>query len=227
MIGLWAFIALGPTAILIKWGSASEIPQAAWLLLISIVVATALTSFGRVEELLLGPLRVKLREQISESQLLNTKLRKQALLNAQLLLSLVQRQGRIGGFSEEEKAAFLSDVLNEFDDLSDNERAHILEDWHRLVVFDIVGLILGGNLIPHGASNEQINQWRELREFGGDPSPRELRHYLLELGALTEERTELLEDLKFYLAQRRHRRPDFWLKHGQEDGKQIFVKEAS
>jgi hypothetical protein len=224
MAALWTFVAIGPTAIMLILGKGPDVPQAAWLLLVSVVVATALTKFGRVEELLLGPLRLKLREQISESQTLNDKLRKQALLNAQLLLSLVQRQGRLGGFTEHKKAAYLSEVLGEFDDLTDSERTQILRDWHRLVEFDIVGLILGGGTIPQGATGEQLNRWNELRKIDSNPSPEELRRFLTELGALDEERQALIDDLAYYGANGHHRRADFWLGHGYEDGKQIIVK---
>jgi hypothetical protein len=145
---------------------------------------------------------------VSELQLLAKAL-------AELSLSLVIRQGRIGGYSDDEQNQIKASVLGVLGKLgvAQTEIDSTMEEWHRVVEFDYAHHILGGSRIPNVKDPELHKEWRALRQggFSATASPDAVRSFLLKFGLLTSAREELLEDYEHYRETKVHRRPDIWL----------------
>jgi len=144
---------------------------------------------------------------VSELQLLATQV-------AELSLSLVKRQGRWGGYSDDEQDAIRTSVLGVLAKLRLPERTidSVLQEWHRVVEFDYSHHILGGSTIPDNAAPEVLAEWKALREGGlsNYPSPETLRTFLSKQEYMTTELEELIKDYEYYKVNRTHRRPDVW-----------------
>lgn len=144
---------------------------------------------------------------VSELHLLATQV-------AELSLSLVKRQGRWGGYTDDEQESIRSSVLAVLGKLGlpDGTNEKVLREWHRVVEFDYVGAILGGSHIPEGANNEETAEWKSLRRGGiaNYPSPSEVRAFLEKHRFITNEVEQRIQDYEFYIQNRTHRRPDEW-----------------
>ena len=144
---------------------------------------------------------------ISELQLLAAKI-------AELSLSLVKRQGRLGGYSDAEEDSIRDSMLSVLTKLglSENKIQSVLHEWHQCVDFDYTHLILGGHQIPDDPTSEVLEEWQALRKGGmtNIPSPQILRRFLSKHGYLTPKVNEHINDYEYYLQNRSHRRPDAW-----------------
>ncbi len=144
---------------------------------------------------------------VSELQLLATQV-------AELSLSLVKRQGRWGGYSDDEQDAIRTSVLGVLTKLGISEKSiqSVLREWHHVVEFDYSHFILGGSRIPENAPPEVLAEWKAMREGGltSFPSPESLRIFLSKYGYITSDIEELLKDYEYYCVNRSHRRPNVW-----------------
>jgi len=144
---------------------------------------------------------------ISELQLLAKQV-------AELSLSLVKRQGRWGGYSDDEQDAIRTSVLEVLAKLGLSKEAidSVLREWHHVDEFDYSHYILGGAHIPDDATPEVLAEWNALRKGGisNYPSPERLRAFLSKHGYLTTEIEDLIQDYEYYRAHRSHRRPEVW-----------------
>lgn len=149
---------------------------------------------------------------LSELQLLATQL-------AELSLSLVKRQGRLGGYSDVEEDEIRDSVLSVLAKLGLSQKAtqSVLREWHHIVKFDYSHYILGGNRNPENAPAEVLAEWRALREGGltSFPSPQTLKVFLSKHGYLTADIEERIKDYEYYLANLSHRRPKVWREREQ------------
>lgn len=94
------------------------------------------------------------REIVARAEIAVSELQLLAVQVAELSLSLVKRQGRWGGYSDDEQERIRSSVLGVLTKLgipSDQTQA-VLNEWHQIVEFDYTHHILGGSRIrttPH------------------------------------------------------------------------------
>jgi len=149
---------------------------------------------------------------VSELQLLATQV-------AGLSLSLVKRQGRLGGYSDVEQDAICASVLGVLAKLGLSQKAtqSVLREWHHFVEFDYSHYILGGGRIPEMAPAEVLDEWKALRKGGltSFPSPQTLKVFLSKHGYLTAEIEERIKDYEYYQANLSHRRPEVWREREQ------------
>lgn len=161
-----------------------------------------------------GGIEARTREVVARAETAVVELRILAEQLAELSLSLVKRQGRIGGYSDDEQESIQGSILDVLRKVGVPESTFpgILKDWHRLTEFDYAHHIMGGSLVPHGASTEVIAEWKQLRHRGIQhlPAPEEVREFLGKNDYLTPEVQELLHDYEHYRVHRTHRRPDVW-----------------
>ena len=140
---------------------------------------------------------------VSELQLLATQV-------AELSLSLVKRQGRLGGYSDDEQDAIRTSVLGVLAKLGLPEKStqSVLREWHHLVEFDYSHYILGGSHIPHNAPPEVLAEWKTMRTGGltSVPSPEELRTFLAKYGYLIAKIEDFIRDYEYYRVNGSHRR---------------------
>ena len=156
----------------------------------------------------------KTREVIEEAKITIKEMQNMVKLISTTELSLVMRTGRWGGYSDEEKEILKDNVLDILTQLniSKEEQEIVLVEWHKWIIFDYVNYILGGPTIPSGVSKYVINQWKQLRRRGinDKPTPDELTAFLQSSNCLTDKRKDLIEDYKYFIKYKKHRRPDEW-----------------
>ena len=144
---------------------------------------------------------------VSELQLLATQV-------AELSLSLVKRQGRWGGYTDDEQDAIRASVLSVLAKLGLPEKLtqSVLREWHHVVEFDYSHYVLGGSHIPDKAPPEVLAEWKAMRDGGlaSFPSPETIRTFLSKHGYLTSDIEEFIRDYEYYQVNRTHRRPEVW-----------------
>jgi hypothetical protein len=156
----------------------------------------------------------KTREVVQRAENAVRELHVLALQVAELTLSLAMRQGRWGGYSDDELTSMRQSVFDVLKKLgvSSNDSEIVLREWHMIVEHDYAAHILGGSTIPKDSSNEVLSEWKQVRGegFARYSSPREIRAFLEKYGFMTPELFELLNDYEFYRENRVHRRPEVW-----------------
>ncbi|MDR7377796.1 hypothetical protein J2X19_002475 [Rhodoferax ferrireducens] len=159
-------------------------------------------------------IEAKTREVVARAETAVEELRILAEQLGQLSLSLVKRQGRIGGYSDDEQESVKASILDTMRKVGVPESTFpaVLKDWHRFTEFDYAHYILGGNLVPQGAEPKVTEEWKQLRRHGISnlPVPAEVREFLAKHGYLAPKVEELLQDYEHYRKQRTHRRPAVW-----------------
>lgn len=131
-------------------------------------------------------------------------------------LSLVKRNGRMGGYSVEEEESIKKSVFETLSAIGvpENEFEAVLGDWHTFTEFDYAHCILGATKVPKGADQAVITEWKSLRNGIVDiPSPETIETFLSKINCLDAERIEFLEDYRHYVKTRTHRRPEVWSEH--------------
>lgn len=154
------------------------------------------------------------REVVNRAEGAIAELRVLALHVAEVSLSLAMRQGRWGGFSDNDLDRLRKSVIENLQRLgiSDEQSRLVLKDWHQIVEFDYAYHILGGSRIPDNASPEVRKQWDAMRQGGFErySTPDELEQFLRSTNYLRPDLQELIEDYRFYIKERQHRRPEIW-----------------
>lgn len=144
---------------------------------------------------------------VSELQMLATQL-------SEISLSLVRRNGRMGGYTRQEAEAFRDSTLEVLRRLKiPAERiAGTMTEWHQITEFDHVISIANAALRHCAPTPEQqtvirgrlYTGWRTL------PSPSEVRRILVEADMKSPEVEAAIEDYEHYVRHRQFRRPDEW-----------------
>ena len=133
-----------------------------------------------------GGIEARTREVVNRAEGAIAELRILALHVAEVSLSLAMRQGRWGGFSDDDLNRLSSSVVENLERLgiAEEQRRLVFKDWHRIVEFDYAQHILGGSHIPDKASTEVMQEWRRLREggFAKYATPDELESFLQSSG---------------------------------------------
>jgi hypothetical protein len=159
-------------------------------------------------------IEAKTREVVNRAETAVEELRILAEQLGQLSLSLVKRQGRVAGYSDDEQESIRTSILDVLRTVGVPESTFpaILKDWHRFTEFDYVHYILRGNLVPQGADVNVVEELKQLshRGISNLPVPAEIREFLEKHSYLTPKVDELLQDYQYYRNHRTHRRPDVW-----------------
>ncbi len=156
----------------------------------------------------------KTREVVARAESTLRELQLLAQRITELSLSLVQRSGRFGGYSDHEQDQIKNNLISVLREIkvSEIEIEATLVEWHRVVEFDYVHFILGGSTIPTKTDPTTMVAWNALRDGGisNVPTSQAVERFLAEFGFLSPERKEQLADYVYYLTHRVHRRPDVW-----------------
>lgn len=205
-----AVVSVGPVG-LILYGKS----EAGWASLICGVILMVASRFSDIIELSIGPLKTKLVRQVEEAEQALEAVRALAAKTAETALSLVKMSGRFDGFTAQQEDEIFNSFRSLMDELGIEEaiRDEAEAFWHCTVEFDYGHFALGGNTIPEGASPEVSAEWSGLRGGGitQRPEPTVIEEFLRRTGYMNETSQEFLEDLKFYIANRQHRRPEIWV----------------
>lgn len=135
-----------------------------------------------------------------------------ALVTAKIQVSLLARSGRVGGYSEVEQEALRRETLALLNRIgvSAEKQAEVLADVQRLTALDYFFRVLPSRLPV--MSSENAGKWHKFREqaFNSPPEPNDLEAFLMEAKLLHKEAREALEDYRYYLREKKHRRPEVW-----------------
>lgn len=177
-------------------------------------VCVALANLDRFKSFKAGGVEAVLRD----AQVAVQESRDLTLTVSKMLLSLVKRTGRFGGFQPAEEREFqeaVERILARME-ATEAERKEAFKGWDLFTKVDFVFGILGGHTIPKFKADAMAGQreWKALRERTGDqldpPGPEELEDFLRRYDFLDTERKELVEDYRHFLKHGRHRRPAEW-----------------
>lgn len=160
----------------------------------------------------------KTRDIIKEAEITIKELQNLGKTLVRTELSLVMRNGRIGGYPEDEKDKVKKSIINILNELNvpEDEQGKIFdEEWNRFIVFDYVMGILGNGRIPQDFTEGEKEEWKDLRQdiLNDPPSPDKIEKFLVKCDCLSNERSELIEDYRFFLKEKEHRRPEIWKDH--------------
>ena len=159
-------------------------------------------------------IEAKTREVLQRAEITLNELQILAQQVGAVTLSLVKRNGRLGGYSDAEETEIKRSVLSVLKQvgIQESEFPKILDEWHKITDFDYAHYILGGNTIPDGAAPEALKEWKELRAGGivKIPTPDEIKRFLESNGFIKPELHERIKDYEYYLNVRKHRRPEIW-----------------
>jgi hypothetical protein len=159
-------------------------------------------------------IEAKTREIFKRAEVTIEQLQSLAKTVATLSLSLVQRSGRMGGYSDDEQKQMYNetvDVLRRIG-LQQGDLDAVLHDWHRVIEFDYAYFILGAHTVPDGLDNPGMAEWISLRSGGVEnaASPDDVQRFLAKHAFLSESMRDLVEDYRYYCANKSHRRPEVW-----------------
>lgn len=201
-IGLWAGIG-GKTAVL----------TVGFLSFAALLFAANLDRISEFKASGAG-IEAKTREVLHRAEVTLNELQTLAKQVGAVTLSLVKRNGRLGGYSDAEEAEIKSSVLSVLKQvgIQESEFPQILSEWHKFTDFDYAHYILGGSTIPDDATPEALKEWKDLRSGGINkiPTPDEIELFLESHGYITPELKERINDYEHYLQIRAHRRPEDW-----------------
>lgn len=153
------------------------------------------------------------RDVINKAKNTISELQSLARIFASVTFSTVMRAGRYGGFEDDEKERIKESVLDVLKqcDVPESECHELLSDWYHHTEFDYVLAILGTSTIPQGFDDIAMqDEWDALRDFKKIPAPQEVKDFLNKWGLLDETHSEFIKDYEFYIAHRKHRRPEVW-----------------
>ncbi len=120
----------------------------------------------------------KTREIVARAENTLRELQLLAVKVTELSLSLVKRNGRWGGYSDEEQEQIKNDLFSVLREVkvSEAEIQKTLVEWHRFVEFDYAHFILGGSTIPSKLDPATQTAWKSLcnRGIGKIPTREEI-----------------------------------------------------
>ena len=184
-----------------------------WAVILTGVITMLATRFDEISEISVGPLTAKLKAKIQEADAILAKLRSLSLVNGRILISLLVKSGRWQPFTDDEKDEMIAAIGKLLRDqgVAENEILAAEDVIHKVVRLDYSHFVLS-NKIPNGLSQEFIAEWTELlhKDFDNTPSPEEIESFLKKANILTPLRQEILEDYKYYVIHKKHRRPEKW-----------------
>lgn len=159
-------------------------------------------------------IEARTRDVIAKAESTLSELQILAQYVAEISLSLVKRQGRLGGYEDGEENQIKDNILSILQKIGINNNSipQVLKEWNHIIEFDYSHFILGGSVIPDTQVQDKITRWKTLRAggFANVPSPEGIRQFLAETGLTNEGIEDYLLDYEYFRQHRRHRRPDVW-----------------
>jgi hypothetical protein len=195
------------------WAGASGLDEA---MAISAAIGLALLCFAHLDQIAkfkasAQGIEAETREVVNQARVTLAQLQELATITGKIQISLLVRQGRLGGYSEAEQEQYRTEILRILEKVgvSEEKRKDALSEVRRFTKFDYVGRILGGSRLPEGIPPEKIPEWKALRRrIESPPSPEELRAFMVSIRQHDPDREELLKDYAHYLSTHTHRRPN-------------------
>lgn len=148
---------------------------------------------------------------IEKAEVTITEMQDLAKLVSKTALSLIKRSGRVGGYSVEEQEALKESFLRLLSDLSlsDEDSEYVLEEYNKFIEIDYVFLLLGTHVPTNWPKEEQRKRKDMIKDvISNYPTPEEIETLLERNSSLSDNHKEILEDYKYFRANRKYRRPE-------------------
>lgn len=149
-----------------------------------------------------------------------------AILLSTLAMDLYQGARRLGGYPPERKEFAkeqIQSVLKSVNVPSDTIEDLFEKNWHSYIIFDYSRYALNGNRHPSEfvenqqtrspGDQEALTEWNNLRKgrsIKHPLSPEEIESFWKRHNCLTPARQSIIDDYKYYLQHKRHKRPDLF-----------------
>ncbi len=174
--------------------------------LIAVSTTMLCVLYGKLDfiiEVSFGPLKAKLERNISESERLLQALKRFASVQAKATASAAVHTGR---FASGDDWIFLAtkgleNALKEIG-ATEDDLVQVRSDLVRLTLRDLGAVAMGGGLIPSKLGKIAVAEWQQLRKDGEANDPDAVEAWLRKWDVLTEDRQQLLEDMRWIVANR-------------------------
>ena len=154
------------------------------------------------------------RKVVDQAKAVTDELRELAASLVENQITMLARYNRPGSFGEMEKEERKNELIATLRSIGVEDES--IEDsvklWERYVIRDYAHGIIGEGNTPVELGDSVVEAYKEFRhrDFESQATPEELESFLSEHGLLTDEKKEQLEDYRYYLKKRKHRRPKAW-----------------
>lgn len=192
-VGRIAFI---PAVTALSWFT---VPGAIIAICATILVAVHVRA-SELIEISFGPLRAKLKQEISEAERLVEKLREFAALQAKGVISANTRLGR---WSDQSDWAYQS--LREIEaalrelGVSEDEIRNSRMEMIKFTASDLGGAAMASSTVPSKLGREAVKEWQSIMHKGLEKTPEEIEAFLKKWNVLTPERQIRIDDMRWVL----------------------------
>lgn len=152
-------------------------------------------------EISFGPLKAKLEREISDAEKLVGELRSLATLQAKVSIGASARTGRWGG-RDDWQFLNLKQIEAALRNIGSSE-TEIREARGELTKFFLIDLghaAMGSSLLPAHLSQEAQLEWKEIRTLQEISDPEKVETWLRKWNEYTPERAQLVEDMRWVVA---------------------------
>ncbi len=204
-------------------------PSGAWPLSVAAIVCMFLANTDKFSEISASTSGVSatIREAKDKIQDLNKLIE---IMSEAQLFSL-QAHGRIFDPEMLNRDHFFNRIIGIMKDAGiDDERILKIrkDNWDYFVKADYINSILGGSTIPHplGPEYDHVRaEWKKLRNFYDQPSPAQVREFLVKVGEDDPKKLALMDALEKYCETLEHPDRELWKKRNKV--KHIMIKNAA
>lgn len=181
-------------------------------------------NLDRFESLKAGPggieaITRETREALKETKDRIEELKELAFLFGATTIANICFMGRWDGYTDEQEEKMISDIVAYFEKIGISKE-QALEALHPRFItteHDYRLLCTGGRRLPEDLPQDKHKEWEAIRAGGVTKiaKPDEIEAFFKANGMMNDQRAELLEDYRYYLANRTHRRPEIWAQRNE------------
>ena len=220
---------LAATALLVLMAIAAfASPSGAWPLSAAAIVCIFLANTDKFSEISASTSGVSATIREAKSKIAELQDLVEVMSEAQIYS--LQSAGRWGS-AHDDKEYYFNRIISTMKEsgLSDATIRDIREkNWDRYIRFDYITSILGGSTIPHPVEPEYNSireEWKKLRDFCNQPTPEQLRAFLLKIGEEDPKKLALLDAFQKYCETLEHPNMEIW--KSRKEVKHITIKSTA
>ena len=162
----------------------------------------------------------KTRKVIDEANAVSTEIKQLAKVLVENQISSLIHHMRVSSIGESEKENIKDELLDRLRsiDIPEDEVQETLGDWYKYMIRDYSQAIIGeggSEAAAIGISQECYEEYKEFRKRTSENpvTPDELEQFFGKFKILTPDKKGQIEDYRYYLKEKKHRRPDEWEDH--------------
>lgn len=191
-----------------------------WIMLLGTFISLVAARFDDLAKFKLSKdgLEGEMRQVIDEAKATLEQLHSVAETQSRMILWSMQAHGRWSGLNLQDQNQMRDAVVSNLKALRLPEAKieHVLSVEYPYIDHDYATYVARG--LNHGLKEDKLKAWNEFyspdvrKGIGYQPTPDELEKFLASLNLISDEVKERLEDYRYFLKTRKHRRPEEWMK---------------